>query len=79
MATGSSERVAKHAKAAGKVLKRMQGTDMILNLGGVFASGSYYNCQEEGVIYLNRKFPDKPDGYRREKTDSTKQTKTINI
>ena len=67
MATGSSERM---AKAAGKVLKRMQGNDMILNLGEVFASGSYYNCQEEGVIYLNRKFPDKPDGYRGEKTDT---------
>ena len=26
-----------------------------------------YDCQEDGVKYFHRKFPDKPEGYKHEK------------
>ena len=29
-----------------------------------------YDCEEDGTVYVHRKFPDKPDGYKEEKTDT---------
>ena len=29
-----------------------------------------YDCQEDGVNYFHRKFPDKPEGYKHEYTDT---------
>merc|ERR1719234_2099494 len=44
-------------------------TFMLLLLGSSQGEEEY-DCEEDGVVYLHRKFPDKPDGYKEEKTDT---------
>ena len=33
-------------------------------------SGEEYDCEQEGVVYVHREFPDKPNGYKEGKTET---------
>merc|ERR1719234_1893841 len=43
---------------------------LMLLLLGSSQGGEEYDCEEDGKVYVHRKFPDAPDGYKEEKTDT---------
>ena len=40
-------------------------------------SGEEYNCEEDGVVYMYRKFPDKPYGYKDRKTETWQECQRL--
>jgi len=36
-----------------------------------------YDCEEDGIVYMYRKFPDAPDGYKEEKTETWQECQEL--
>merc|ERR1719234_178042 len=50
---------------------------LMLLLLGSSQGEEEYDCEEDGTVYIHRKFPDKPDGYKQQKTDTWQQCQKL--